>query len=317
MPAVVFVATTLSNFQIFINSATTILGAGTDVQFMGITGLRDLPEIRSGDVNRGQRDGALAGLNFVGKRTVGINYQITRTTGGTEAALSLVTAAHQNAIDPSTIVMTSGDYLRQKAGVGPVKPVYGAMVQLPSRANPLLFFGRPTRFNAPIDTDYNYGRININTEWSCPDGLLYDNTIVTGACGLPNPTSGTTFPATFNLTFGASSGGSFQLNNTGAYATFPYFTITGPVANPVISNQATSQQIKLNITLAPTDVLGIDCQSGTVTLNGTANRNNTVDISTTFFGLGPGNNTIGYGSSDSTAVASQLTGYALPAYSVA
>ncbi|MDQ0241154.1 phage distal tail protein [Arthrobacter bambusae] len=317
MPAVVFVAATLSNYQIYISSAGAILGNGTDINFMGTTGLRDLPPIRQGNVNRGQRDGALPGLNLIGERTVGINYQITRTTGGTEAALALATAAHQNVIDPSTVCMTSGDYLRQQAGVGASKPVYGAMVQLPSRPAPLIFFGRPVRFTAPIDTDFQYGRINISTEWSCPDGLLYDNTILTGSCGLPNPTSGMTFPATFNLTFGASSGGTFQLNNTGAYTTFPYFTITGPVANPVIQNQATGQQIKLNITLAASDVLGVDCQSGTVTLNGTANRNNTVDISTTFFGLGPGNNTIGYGSSDSTAVASQLTGYALPAYSVA
>lgn len=317
MPAVVFAAATLAPFQVFISSVSTILGAGTDVGLISVAGLRDLPGVRQGNVNRGQRDGALPGLNFVGERTVGVNYQITRTTGGTETALALATAAHQNISDPSTICMMSGDYLRQKAGVGTAKPVYGAMVQLPSRANPLIFFGRPTRFTAPVSTDYQYGRIDISTEWSCPDGLLYDNTIISASCGLPNPTSGATFPATFNLTFGASSGGSFQMNNTGAYPTAPYFTITGPVAYPIITNQTTGQQIKLNIQIGAGDILGIDCQSGTVTLNGTANRNNTVDISTTFFGLAPGNNTIGYGSSDSAAVASQLTGYALPAYSVA
>ena len=317
MPAVVFVAATLSNYQIYISSAGTILGNGTDVGFMGTTGLRDLPPIRQGNVNRGQRDGALPGLNLIGERTVGINYQITRTTSGTEAVLALVTAAHQNVIDPATVCMTSGDYLRQQAGVGATKPVYGAMVQLPNRTSPLIFFGRPTRFSAPIDTDFNYGRVNIQTEWSCPDGLLYDNAIISGSCGLPNPTSGMTFPATFPLNFGASSGGSFQMNNTGAYTSAPYFTVTGPVSNPIISNQTTGQQIKLNLVLGASDVIGIDCQSGTVTLNGTANRNTNVDITTQFFGLTPGVNTIGYGSSDSTAVTSQLTGYALPAYSVA
>jgi hypothetical protein len=316
LPAVVFAAVTLSNYQVYIASTGAVLGAGTDVGLLGTTGLRDLPQIRQGNVNRGQRDGALPGLNFVGERTVGITYQITRVGDTTEAALALATAAHQNVIDPSTVCMTSGDYLRQKAGVGTIKPISSAMVQLPSRANPLIFFGRPSRFNAPVDQDFQHGRITINTEWSCPDGLLYDNTIVTGSCGLPNPTSGMTFPAVFPLTFGASSGGSFQMNNSGAYNTVPYFTVTGPVTNPVIANETTGQQIKLNITLAASDVLGIDCQSGTVTLN-TATRNNTVDVSTVFFPLTPGLNTIAYGSSDSTAVASQLTGYALPAYSVA
>jgi len=316
LPAVVFAAVTLAQYQVYVSSTSSIFGAGTDVGLISITGLRDLPEIRQGDVNRGQRDGALAGLNLVGKRTIAINYQITNTAASTESVLASVTAAHQNVIDPSTICMMSGDYLRQKSGSGPVKSIYSGMVQLPNRANPLIFFGRPVRFNAPVDTDFQYGRVDISTEWSCPDGLLYDNTVITGQCGLPNPTSGAHFPATFNMTFGTSSGGSFQMNNTGSYITAPFFTITGPVAYPIITNQTTGQQIKLNIVIGAGDTLAVDCQSGTVTLNG-VNRNNTVDITTSFFGLLPGVNTIGYGSSDSIAVTSQLTGYALPAYSVA
>lgn len=316
MPAVVFAAVTLQPYQLYISSTSTILGAGTDVGLISVSGLRDLPDIRQGDTDRGQRDGALPGLNLIGKRTVGVNYQITRAAAGTEAAIQAVTAAHQNVSDPSTICMTAGDYLRQKSGNGAMKPVYSAMVQLPDRATPLIFFGRPVRFNAPISTDYQYGRIDIATEWSCPDGLLYDNLLLTGQCGLPNPTSGARFPATFDLTFGASSGGSFQMNNSGAYTTAPFFTITGPVSYPIITNQTTGQQIKLNIVIGVGDTITVDCQSGTVSLNGT-NRNTAVDISTAFFGLLPGTNTIGFASSDSVAVASQLTGYALPAYSVA
>jgi Phage tail protein len=317
LPAVVFAAVTLAQYQVYISSTSTILGAGTDVGLIAASGFRDLPPIRQGNASRGQRDGALPGLNLLGERTIGVTYQITRTTGTTEAALAAVTAAHQNIIDPATVCMTAGDYLRQKAGIGASKPISSGMIQLPNRANPLIFFGRPVRFNAPIETDFQYGRVNIATEWSCPDGLLYDNAVISGQCGLPNPTSGTRFPATFNLTFGASSGGSFQMVNTGAYATPPYFTITGPVSYPIITNNTTGQQIKLNIVLGATDILGIDCQSGTVTLNGTANRNNTVGVNTTFFHLTPDVNTIGFASSDSIAVTAQLTGYALPAYSVA
>ncbi|MCO4257418.1 phage distal tail protein [Pseudarthrobacter cellobiosi] len=316
MSAVVFAAVTLSQYQVYFSSTSTILGAGTDVGLINISGLRDLPAIRQGNVNRGQRDSMWPGLNFVGERTVRINYQITKTSEATETTLRTVTAAHQNVIDPATICMTAGDYLRQKSGTGAVKPIYSGMVQLPNRANPLIFFGRPVRFGAPIDNDFQYGRVDISTEWSCPDGLLYDNAIISGQCGLPNPTSGATFPLTFDVTFGSSSGGSFQMDNTGAYTTAPFFTITGPVSYPIITNQATGEQIKLNIAIGAGDKLTVDCQSGTVTLNG-ANRNTTVDITTTFFGLLPGVNTIGFASSDSAAVTSQLTGYALPAYSVA
>lgn len=316
MPAVIFAAVTLSQYQVYISSTSSIFGAGTDVGLISVSGLRDLPSIRQGNVNRGQRDSMWPGLNFVGERTVRIDYQITKTSEATETTLRAVTAAHQNVIDPATICMTAGDYLRQKSGSGTVKPIYSGMVQLPNRADPLIFFGRPVRFSAPIDTNFQFGRVDISTEWSCPDGLLYDNIIISGQCGLPNPTAGATFPATFDITFGSSSGGSFQLDNTGAYTTAPFFTITGPVSYPIITNQTTGQQIKLNIAIGPSDKLTVDCQSGTVTLNG-ANRNNAVDITTTFFGLLPGLNTIGFASSDSAAVASQLTGYALPAYSVA
>jgi hypothetical protein len=317
LPAVVFAAVTLSQYQIYISSTGTILGAGTDVGLISTSGLRDLPPIRQGNVNRGQRDGGLPGLNLVGERSIGINYQITRTSGGTETALAAATAAHQNVIDPASICMMAGDYLRQRAAFGAIKPVYGAMVQLPNRTNPLIFFGRPVRFSAPIDVNYQHGRVDIATEWSCPDGLLYDNSIIIASVGLPNPTSGATFPATFDLTFGSSSGGSFQMDNTGSYPTSPYFTVSGPVSYPIITNQTTGQRIKLNIILGPSEMLGIDCQSGTITLNGTANRNNKVDITTEFFQLLPGINTISFASADSTAVTSRLTGYALPAYSVA
>lgn len=178
------------------------------------SGFRDLPGVRQGNVNRGQRDGALPGLNLLGERSIGITYQITRTGGTTtEAAIAVVTAAHQNIIDPATVCMTVGDYLRQKAGIGASNPISSGMIQLPDRANPLIFFGRPVRFNAPIETDFQHGSVNINTEWSCLDGLLYDNVIVSGQCGLPNPTPGARFPAEFNLTFGASSGGSLQMVN--------------------------------------------------------------------------------------------------------
>lgn len=316
MPAVVFAAVTLSQYQVYVSSTSSIFGAGTDVGLISISGLRDLPSIRQGNVNRGQRDSMWPGLNFVGERTVRIDYQITKTSETTEATLRSASAAHQNVIDPSTICMMAGDYLRQKSGAGAAKPIYSGMVQLPNRANPLIFFGRPVRFGAPVDHNFQFGRVDISTEWSCPDGLLYDNVIISGQCGLPNPTAGATFPATFNMTFGSSSGGSFQMDNTGEYTTAPFFTITGPVSYPIISNQTTGEQIKLNIVLGAGDKLAIDCQSGTVSLNG-VNRNNTVDISTTFFGLLPDINTIGFASADSAAVSSQLTGYALPAYSVA
>lgn len=78
-PAVVFAVAALNNYQVFISSTST---PSAPEPTSGSSARRDLPAIREGNVNRGQRDGALAGLNLIGERRVGINYRITRTTGG-------------------------------------------------------------------------------------------------------------------------------------------------------------------------------------------------------------------------------------------
>jgi len=40
--------------------------------------------------------------------------------------------------------MTAGDWLRQNAGIGTIKPVSMLQIQLPNRTYPLYLFGRPT-----------------------------------------------------------------------------------------------------------------------------------------------------------------------------
>lgn len=306
---------TLNAYQLQMPNGT-ILGAGTGVELNGITGLLDKPALRMANAPRGQRDGSVPGLNFVGERVVDVVYQITAIPSGTtpETYRALAVAAHQNVSDPSTVCLSGGDYLRQVAGIGAVKPVYAVQVQLPNRAGPLAFFGRPVKYSTAIDQNFSHGQVTIASEWNCTDGLLYDYAPVSSSTGLANPTSGMTFPSTFPMTFGASTGGGFQLNNTGTYQANPFFVIQGPCNTPTIYNNATGQQIQLNIALSSTDVITIDVQSGVVTLNGTANRNNILDISSYMFTLPPGISSIGFGSIDSIAVAATLTGYLLPTY---
>jgi len=295
----------------------TILGNGTGVELSSISGLLDKPGTRQGDAPRGQRDGSIPGLNFVGERVVTVNYQITQVPGLTETYRAMASAAHQNVQDPSTICLTGGDYLRQYAGIGTMKPVYDVQVQLPNRAVPLMFFGRPTGYNSPVDQNYGYGQISIVSQWTCPDGLLYDAIPASASCGLANPTTGATFPLTFPLSFGSSVGGSLQITNAGKYYANPFFVIHGPCNTPTIQNLVTGQQIQLNMVLAASDVVTVDTQSGVVTLNGTANRNNAVDISTTMFTIPAGTASIGFSSIDSVAVNATLTAYVLPTYDAA
>lgn len=314
MAVMVFVSTHLQPFQLLMPNGS-IFGAGTDVNLTGITGLRDMV-LRSGDVAKGARDGSYAGFNHLDERVVDISYQIIRPTGTAEDAIKFVAVAHQNVTDPSQVVLSGGDYLRQVAGFGVVKPVYSVQIQLPNRPVPLVFFGRPVKYQLPIDQNYQYQDVTIATEWVVPDGLLYDTQIQSDQCGLPNPQSGLVFPVTFPATFGLSSGGSLLLNNTGAYPSYPLFIINGPCRYPTITNQATGEVIELNLVLNTGDVVMVDCQSGNINVNNVTNRNDAASIGSTFFQIQPGPVSVGFSSADGTASAGTLTGYVLPAYSV-
>lgn len=307
---------TIQNWQIILPTGVTV-GAGTGINLLGIDGLRDLAGVRSGDTPRAQSDGTYPGLNLLGERPVTFKWELTLAPGGVEAALQTLAAGFQNVGDPSTVCMTAGDYLRQQAGAGTTKPVSMMQVKLPGRTYPFYLFGRPTKYSVPINTDYQYGRVQPVSEWTSSDGAIYDGNVVTGTVGLPSPTAGMSWPASFPWTFGASTGGSVSLNNTGAYAAKPVFVLQGPLSYPAISNQSTGQFIKLNIVLGASDTVVIDHQAGVVTLNGTANRNNTVLVGSSFFSCAPGVTTVGFASGDAVAVAGTLTASIFPTYSAA
>ena len=292
----------------------SLVGAGSDVNIVNITGLRDLSALRSGDQPRAQSDGMYAGLNLLGSRTVQIVWDVTLATGGVESALQILAAGYQNIGDPASVCMTAGDWLRQNAGIGTIKPVSMLQIQLPGRTYPLYLFGRPTKYSPPIDLNYQYGKVQIATEWTSSDGVIYDGHVVSGTAGLPSPTSGMAWPASFPWTFGSSSGGSFSLNNTGKYAAKPFFVINGPISYPVLTNTNTGAFMALDIPLAAGDVLTVDHQAGVVTYNG-ANRNNVVRVGSSFFPCNPGNTTIQITSGDSVSVSGTATGYLLPTYS--
>jgi hypothetical protein len=105
------------------------------------------------------------------------------------------------------------------------------------------------------------------------------------------------------------------VTNNGYYPANPYFTLGGPLTNPTITNSATGQVLKLNITLGDMDFLEIDTQSGNVTLNGQANRNNAVAVGSSFFKLPPGDTILDFTSMDSTRVPGTFNCYLLPTYS--
>jgi hypothetical protein len=302
---------TLTPYQVQLPTGT-IAGAGTSIGLKSISGLRDLPAIRAQDQERWQGDGAYPSPAYTGERVLQIVWELTLATN-LEASLSSLAAGFQNVTDPSAVCMTSADYLTQLASAG-TKPVSALTIQLPNRANPFMVFGRPTKYNAPIDSNYQYGQVNITSEWTAPDGLLYDAAVNTATTGILASQSGASFPWTFPVVFGASSGGYLTASNAGTYPASPVYKITGPVTNPRVINGATGQYIRVNLALQPGDVLVIDTQSRAIRLNG-VNRNNALDTTSAFSKIPVGGTSIQFSSSDATHVAGQLAAYTLNTYS--
>lgn len=100
----------------------------------------------------------------------------------------------------------------------------------------------------------------------------------------------------YNLIYGTSISGSNNsgsVSNGGTTTTYPSLTITGPCTNPIIRNQSTGAQIALSVTLAGNDVIVIDPDLRSITLNGNPARNLLVNGST-WWGLPSGSTTIGF-----------------------
>lgn len=316
MTVIIYGTTTLTPWQVQLASGA-IVGAGSGINLSTIGGLRDLPAIRVNDQERGQDDGAYPGTSYLGERVVPIQWELTLATG-METALQTLAAGYQNVTDPDTVVMTGGAYLEQHAGVANVGlPLSAIQIQLPGRAYPFVVFGRPSKYTVPINTAYQWGQVQVSTEWTSPDGLLYDGSIASASTGLPTPTTGLSWPAAFPWSFGASTGGLITLNNTGGYRTSPLIVIQGPVSFPRVTNTNTGEYMDYNIVLASTDTLVINHQTGVVTLNGSANRNNIVNVGSTFYTMAPGNTSLTFSSKDAAAVAGTMTAYIMPAYSTA
>lgn len=251
------------------------------------TGLRSLPQIRSGDQAKARQNNYWAGLNVLGERIWVTTFDVFSPSISTETLLAQVSAAFQNIADPRAQL--------------PFEFI------LPGWANSRFLTCRPTKANIPVDLNYQFGVVEIPVEFTANDPLLYSSVLKTASTGLPSPTAGLTFPVTFNVTFGASTGGSMSVTNAGNYITAPVFTITGPVTNPAISFPATGQFFTVAINLIVGDTLVIDMAAHTVTLNGTASRYNLVTTGSSWFGIPPGTWSIGVASTDSSPVAALFT----------
>jgi hypothetical protein len=141
-------------------------------------------------------------------------------------------------------------------------------------------------------------------EFEASDPRKYTLIESTGITQLPQPEPGLAWPLVFPLDFGTpGSTGNISAENVGDAPTHPVFEIKGPCDTPAITNITTGAILEYDIALSASDVLYVDTNQGTVTLNGTtANRLYTATTRSQpeqSFTLPPGSSAIAFRSTDS------------------
>lgn len=111
---------------------------------------------------------------------------------------------------------------------------------------------------------------------------------------------GLIIPFTIPAVSSASTGGTMILTNNGTTTTFPTIDadgnggiiLTGPLTNPVLSNQTAGKFIQLNHTLQSGDYIQIDMENQLILLNGSSSLISTKTTTSDWWGLEPGPNSI-------------------------
>ena len=255
-------------------------GGSSPYQVLQVDGLDTLPTLRVQDSDRGYIDGSISGRDFLAARTVTITIQIMSGNGLTaQANYNLLQAALQP----------------QQTGTSPLQ------FQLSPGDNFQYLNARVRKGMATIDPDYTYGKIKAQYEFFAPDPRYYDYASQTGSM-LPTTIVGRTYNRTYNVTYGGGSlTGNLNVPNSGWTTTYPYITINGPVANPVIGSFTANAAISLNYTMTQSDVITIDLLNRIVSLNGNPARN-LLKGSSSWFGALPGSNLFYFTGTPGTSV---------------
>jgi hypothetical protein len=182
----------------------------------------DGPEIRIADAAVAMGDGIRMGRDFRAGRVISMELAAVSPTGSTQPAVDALNALDklESAWAADRVRMSPGavQVLRWRAG-GRVRRVYG----------------RP-RAISPITNTYHQGSIPVAADFQCIDDLYYadQRSVVTVGIAIA-ANAWTTWPVDWPIVWRkAESGNAGTILVEGTRATWPSFTIHGPVLNPTI-----------------------------------------------------------------------------------
>lgn len=292
-------APSLSNWQMQYNGLT--IGASTPYAVYQLDGL-DLPQVRTGDLNRPREHGEFVGLDLMSGRDIML-------TGDYQSDGINIQDSQQNL---GRAFIPGGTTEQPFWFQFPNLPVLASMVRVRKRT-------------MPIDQPYSVAAMGqLALMMHSSDPRLY-GPVQSGSCGVGQALGGGIFPATFPYVFSSGSvAGTVVANNAGNVEMRPLLTITGPVTNPTIFNATAGWQItitnplQVGYTVLAGDTLVIDTDTHAITYYtggvgvGAARRAWLAAGSTwpsTVLGvpgLAPGSNTFQFTSTDGISVAGTL-----------
>lgn len=135
--------------------------------------------------------------------------------------------------------------------------------------------GRIVQRALTIGQEYDFGAVPFALQWRCPDPLRYGPAVTTST-GLPTTSGGLVYPLTYPLSYGsAGSSGQLTLTNSGTADAPILFVVSGSLPNG-FEISAAGQRLTYPAAVPSGQPVTIDTGSGSVTVEGTADRRTTL-----------------------------------------
>ena len=254
------------------------------VDLTNIQGL-DTPDLRTTERDHEGVDGGFIDAEFEKMRTIVLEGQLISN-------------------DPESVMPFLDSLKAQWAVSNTAKTLYFGMPGVTDR----VIFAKTLGVRYDVNQLWRTGACDVQFMCQAEDPRIYDNNLqVFNLAQGVAITNGFSFNLSFDFGFGAPvDPNQTNVFNGGNRPTPAVITIPGPVTNPIIYNDTTSNTLQFEIVVASGDYLQIDLGYRTVKLNGSVSRRATL-IEPDWFLLEEGDNFMRYRASTSGGAAATVS----------
>lgn len=250
-----------------------LLGDDETTFLDSITGWDDLPGVDSANTTRSNSHGAWPGRKLAGQRIIVWNGRFS------PADPSAWETELRRLRDAFNLPLGTEEYPIVVQSIGEKKLCFGAVVAR----------------SIPMDRSYGYYGASVAVQFECSDPRRYSLGEKSWTLELPPIIeTGLEYPLTYPLDYGIEiTSNEGTLFNDGDVVTPVTLSFSGPVVRPSLFNKTANTKLEFNINLGADETLEVNTRTGTVMLNGVADRiytrtSNSAPLLS--FGLMPGYN---------------------------